>query len=144
MENSACGVLRVEWRNPQLRCRDILWVDRAFPARDKTGQFRTFQAMPQDRNRPTGNRRLDSWKEIASFFDRDERTVRRWEKERDLPVRRLPGVRGGVYAYTDDLSQWMNAHMQSGTPPVVTVESAPATSAAATSAAVMVSQPEEE
>jgi hypothetical protein len=32
------------------------------------------------------NRRLDSWKEIASFFDRDERTVKRWEKEKGLPV----------------------------------------------------------
>jgi hypothetical protein len=80
--------------------------------------------MPQDRRRPTGNRRLDSWKEIASFFDRDERTVRRWEKERDLPVRRLPGLRGGVYTFTDDLSQWMNAHhlAQSGIPASVTAE----------------------
>jgi tetratricopeptide (TPR) repeat protein len=143
MENSACGVLRVEWRNPQLRCRDILWVARALSARDKTGHFRTFQAMPQDRRRPPGNRRLDSWKEIASFFDRDERTVRRWEKERDLPVRRLPGLRGGVYAFTDDLSQWMNAHYlaQSGNPVAVTVETE-ATTSASTSAAVVVSQPE--
>jgi tetratricopeptide (TPR) repeat protein len=99
--------------------------------------------MPQDRRRPTGNRRLDSWKEIASFFDRDERTVRRWEKERDLPVRRLPGLRGGVYTFTDDLSQWMNAHhlAQSGIPASVTAESEPATSAAP-AATVMVSQPE--
>jgi tetratricopeptide (TPR) repeat protein len=109
---------------------------------DKTGHFRTFQAMPQDRRRPPGNRRLDSWKEIASFFDRDERTVRRWEKERDLPVRRLPGLRGGVYAFTDDLTQWMNAHYltQSGNASAVTVESA--TTSASTSAAVVVSQPE--
>jgi tetratricopeptide (TPR) repeat protein len=142
VENPACGVLRVEWRNPQLRCRDILWFERPLPARDKTGHFRTSQAMLQDRRRPTVNRRLDSWKEIASFFDRDERTVRRWEKERELPVRRLPGMRGGVYAYTDDLSQWMNASMQPGTPTVVTVEAESAISAVATSAAVMVSQSE--
>jgi len=37
--------------------------------------------------------KLDSWKEIAAFFDRDERTVRRWEKERALPVHRVPGGR---------------------------------------------------
>lgn len=37
------------------------------------------------------NRRLDSWKEIASFFGRDERTVKRWERSRSLPVHRIPG-----------------------------------------------------
>jgi Tfp pilus assembly protein PilF len=54
------------------------------------------------------NRRLDSWKEIAAFFGRDERTVRRWEKDRSLPVHRLPGKpRGSVYTYTSELSQWL-------------------------------------
>src|SRR6266481_1459360 len=56
----------------------------------------------------TSNRRLDSWKEIGAFFNRDERTVRRWEKERSLPVHRMPGKAGGsVYAFTDELSQWL-------------------------------------
>jgi hypothetical protein len=27
-------------------------------------------------------KRLDSWKEIAAFFGRDARTVKRWEEER--------------------------------------------------------------
>jgi tetratricopeptide (TPR) repeat protein len=54
-------------------------------------------------------RRLDSWKEIAGFFDRDERTVNRWEKERGLPVHRLPGTKGRVYAYSDELSAWLAA-----------------------------------
>ena len=54
------------------------------------------------------NRRLDSWKEIASFFGCDERTVKRWEKERGLPVHRLPGVgRGKVFAYSEELSDWL-------------------------------------
>jgi len=54
------------------------------------------------------NRRLDSWKEIAAFFGRDERTVKRWEKERALPVHRVPGgVRSGVFAYPAELSQWL-------------------------------------
>ena len=30
--------------------------------------------------------RLKSWKEIAGFFDADERTVKRWEVGRGLPV----------------------------------------------------------
>jgi tetratricopeptide (TPR) repeat protein len=54
------------------------------------------------------NHRLNSWKEIAVFFDCDESTVKRWEKERALPVHRLPGSgRSGVFAYTDELSEWM-------------------------------------
>jgi Tfp pilus assembly protein PilF len=56
------------------------------------------------------NRRLDSWKEIAAFFRRDERTVKRWEKERGLPVHRLQGsATGRVYAYSDELLQWMKS-----------------------------------
>jgi tetratricopeptide (TPR) repeat protein len=52
--------------------------------------------------------KLDSWKEIAAFFARDERTVRRWEKERALPVHRVPGGgRGGVYAYPNELKDWL-------------------------------------
>jgi len=65
--------------------------------------------MLEDRRKHPPNRRLDSWKEIAAHFGRDERTVKRWEKERGLPVRRLPGARGGVYAFTDDLARWMEA-----------------------------------
>jgi len=57
----------------------------------------------------TGRKRLDSWKEIAAFFGRDERTVNRWEKELGLPVHRLPGTKGRVYAYTDELKAWSAA-----------------------------------
>jgi tetratricopeptide (TPR) repeat protein len=59
--------------------------------------------------------RLDSWKEIAAFFGRDERTVKRWEKERGLPVYRMPGsARGGVFAYAEELTQWMDGAERSG------------------------------
>ena len=62
----------------------------------------------QAREQQASNRRLDSWKEIAAFFGRDERTVKRWEKERDLPVHRVPGgSRSGVFAYTGELSEWL-------------------------------------
>jgi tetratricopeptide (TPR) repeat protein len=58
----------------------------------------------------TGDRRLDSWKEIALFFGRDERTVRRWEKERGLPVHRIPGGnRGSVFAFESELAAWLQA-----------------------------------
>jgi tetratricopeptide (TPR) repeat protein len=56
----------------------------------------------------TPKKRLDSWKEIASFFGRDERTVKRWEKERGLPIYRVPGsARGGVFAYAEELTKWL-------------------------------------
>jgi Tfp pilus assembly protein PilF len=52
--------------------------------------------------------RLDSWKAIAAFFGRDERTVKRWEKERGLPVHRLPGAaKGSVFAYIGELERWL-------------------------------------
>jgi Tol biopolymer transport system component len=52
--------------------------------------------------------RLDSWKEIAQYLKRDERTVRRWELERSLPVHRTPGTkRSGVFAYPSELDHWL-------------------------------------
>lgn len=62
-----------------------------------------------------GRTRIESWKEIASFFGRDERTVKRWEKSRRLPVRRLPGAKSGVFAYSDELLHWLNS--RPGEPP---------------------------
>jgi TolB-like protein/Tfp pilus assembly protein PilF len=57
---------------------------------------------------PLTGRRLDSWKEIAAFFGRAERTVKRWESERGLPIHRVPGSgRGSVFAYAEELSEWL-------------------------------------
>jgi tetratricopeptide (TPR) repeat protein len=57
---------------------------------------------------PSDQQRLDSWKEIGAFFGRDERTVKRWERERGLPVHRVPGSgRGRVYAYSHELKEWL-------------------------------------
>lgn len=54
------------------------------------------------------DQRLDTWKEIGAFFGRDERTVKRWEDQRGLPVHRVPGSgRGSVYAYASELSEWL-------------------------------------
>ncbi len=68
--------------------------------------------MSSNRDPLTG-RRLDSWKEIAAFFGRAERTVKRWEAERGLPVHRVPGSgRGSVFAYTEELSEWLKGRSQ--------------------------------
>ena len=54
-----------------------------------------------------GGRRFDSWKEIAAYFGRDVRTVRRWETNEALPVHRhLHRSRGSVYAYQHELDHW--------------------------------------
>jgi TolB-like protein/Tfp pilus assembly protein PilF len=51
--------------------------------------------------------RLDSWKEIAAYLRRDERTVRRWERKEGLPVHRHQHhQRGSVYAYRSELDTW--------------------------------------
>jgi tetratricopeptide (TPR) repeat protein len=53
-------------------------------------------------------RRLKSWKQIAAFFGTDERTVKRWEAKRGLPVRRIPGgARATVYAEVAELDHWL-------------------------------------
>ena len=75
------------------------------------GPFRAYgtERYPQPVNRhPEANRRLDSWKEIAAFLGCGERTVKRWEDERRMPVHRMPGSgRGRVFAYTAELSRWL-------------------------------------
>ncbi|MBN9663940.1 MAG: hypothetical protein J0H49_37415 [Acidobacteria bacterium] len=49
---------------------------------------------------------LQSWKEIAGFFDVTVRTVQNWEEERGLPIHRMPGAKGRIYAYVDELEAW--------------------------------------
>jgi len=51
--------------------------------------------------------RLDSWKEIASYLQRTLATVRRWEKEEGLPVRRhVHHKKASVYAYRSEIDTW--------------------------------------
>jgi len=65
------------------------------------------QPLPESRE-PPPSRRLDSWKEIATYLKRDESTVRRWEKE-GLPVhRRAHKRKASVYAYESEIDAWWN------------------------------------
>ncbi len=71
------------------------------------GHFRANRDMTSS-DTPETNRRLDTWKEIGAFFGRDERTVKRWEVTRGLPVHRVPGAgRANVYANTSELAEWL-------------------------------------
>lgn len=61
--------------------------------------------------------RLDTWGEIAGFLRVDVKTAQRWERERGLPVRRLPGGRRGhVYAYRAELERWLDGGGANGQP----------------------------
>lgn len=51
--------------------------------------------------------RLDSWKEIAAYVNRDVKTVQRWEKREGMPVHRhVHDKMGSVYAFRTELDAW--------------------------------------
>jgi Tol biopolymer transport system component len=55
----------------------------------------------------TNPTRLESWKEIAAYLQRDSTTARRWEKEEGLPVHRHSHKsRSSVYAYASEIDEW--------------------------------------
>src|SRR5208282_5026433 len=57
--------------------------------------------------------RLDSWKEIAAYLDRDVTTVQRWEKREMMPVHRhVHDKRGSVYALAPELDAWLQSRRQ--------------------------------
>jgi tetratricopeptide (TPR) repeat protein len=58
----------------------------------------------------TGGRRLVGWKAIGQFLHCTERTARRWEAFRGMPVHRIPGGgRSSVWASAEELSGWLQA-----------------------------------
>ena len=72
-------------------------------------------------------RRLESWKEIASYLGRDVTTVRRWEKREGLPVHRLHHSKlGSVYAYTAELDAWRSERAPAVATDASTLDARPA------------------
>jgi TolB-like protein len=67
----------------------------------------SLEIRPPER---VGEKRLDSWKEIASYLNRDVTTVQRWEKREGMPVHRhLHDKRGSVYALSGELDSWLQS-----------------------------------
>ncbi len=61
---------------------------------------------------------LEGWKEVATYLNRTERTVKRWEKEEGLPVRRHQHqARASVYAYPSELDAWLAARQPAAEQP---------------------------
>lgn len=57
--------------------------------------------------------RLESWKQIAVYLDREVRTVQRWEKNEGLPVHRHIHLKGGtVYALKEEINVWLRRRRQ--------------------------------
>jgi tetratricopeptide (TPR) repeat protein len=61
--------------------------------------------------------RLNSWKEISSFLQRNERTAQRWHRQLGLPVHHVPGSKGSsVFAYRTQLSAWLTGRHSNSCP----------------------------
>ena len=59
--------------------------------------------------------RLDSWKEIAAYLNRDVTTAQRWEKREGMPVHRHVHDRiGSVYAFRTELDAWARSRNLEG------------------------------
>jgi Tol biopolymer transport system component len=73
--------------------------------------------------------RLDSWKEIAAYLNRDVTTVQCWEKREGMPVHRhLHDRLGSVYASRAELEEWSRTRHPASSPengPHATVEAQP-------------------
>src|SRR5260370_36127680 len=64
-------------------------------------------ATPGPKGSSLPDRKLVSWKEIASYLGREVRTVQRWERTEDLLVHRHEHQKKStVYAYTSELDEW--------------------------------------
>ncbi|HEY7284821.1 MAG TPA: hypothetical protein VH497_05245 [Vicinamibacterales bacterium] len=59
--------------------------------------------------------RLDSWKEIAAYLNRDVKTVQRWEKREGMPVHRhIHDKIGSVYAFRAEIDAWARSRNLTG------------------------------
>lgn len=69
---------------------------------------------------PEGSRPevLSSWKEIAEYLGIAVRTAQMWERERGLPIRRLPGARGPVSVEVAALEAWRYSRRAESPPSV--------------------------
>lgn len=51
---------------------------------------------------------LNSWKEVAQYVGRSERTIQRWERELGFPVHRPAGrLRSAIIAVVAEVDEWV-------------------------------------
>ncbi|HEV2697029.1 MAG TPA: PAS domain-containing protein [Terriglobales bacterium] len=102
------------------------WVDNFFPMTDSNGRITHVGAVvvevPAARNseKPSFDYEaaspgtvMRSWKEIAHYLAASVKTVQRWEREYNLPVRRLRASKGvEVFGLREELDGWIHARTQ--------------------------------
>ena len=101
------------------------WVDNFFPMTDSNGRITHVGAVvvevPAGRNseKPSFDYAashgtvMRSWKEIAHYLAASVKTVQRWEREYNLPVRRLRASKGvEVFGLREELDGWIHARTQ--------------------------------
>jgi hypothetical protein len=66
------------------------------------------KALQTENERDPPGELLMGWKEIADYLHRSVRTVQRWERRTDLPVRNFAGDRvGSVFALIPEVNEWL-------------------------------------
>jgi predicted DNA-binding transcriptional regulator AlpA len=51
---------------------------------------------------------LNSWKEVAQYVGRSERTIQRWERDLGFPVHRPAGkLRSSIIAVAAEIDEWI-------------------------------------
>jgi adenylate cyclase len=76
---------------------------------NKRTQCLEFISRPANSPAPERRQRLEGWKQIAAYLNRDVRTVQRWERREQCPVRRLMHRKlGSVLAFKGELDRWMD------------------------------------
>jgi PAS fold len=95
------------------------WVDSFFPIADASGRVKRVGAVvveldkeqrlePVPENPASVNHVLRSWKDIAQYMGTCVKTVQRWERAYDLPVRRVqPGKGSVVLAFKNEVDKWL-------------------------------------
>jgi TolB-like protein/Flp pilus assembly protein TadD len=92
-----CGALQVGYNRFSQPAKSWIGLENAMPEP-------TFEVTPSEK---APEKRLDSWKEIAAYLNRDVTTVQRWEKKEGMPVHRhLHDKRGSVYALPEEIDAW--------------------------------------
>jgi len=95
------------------------WVDSFFPIADSSGRVKRVGAIVVELekeqrlervcdNSAFVNHVLRSWKDIAQYMGTCVKTVQRWERAYDLPVRRVqPGKGSVVLAFKNEVDRWL-------------------------------------
>lgn len=56
---------------------------------------------------PKKTEAVESWQAIAEYFGKEKSTVLRWHHKRPLPIARVGGPGSSVYAFPEDLDDWL-------------------------------------